>query len=379
MKSKIIVLFALTLASYATVAQVGIGTTSPDASAALDLQSTTSGILIPRMTTAQRDAISSPASGLMIYNVSTSSFQFYNGAEWTEMAPADERWTSDATNSQIYLTYTSDGATARSGNNNFVITDAGRVGIGTDSPSGHFEVSSTGGTNVDIVAGGNGRPQMRFFNGGGYGWNFGVVNPGTATMSDGFVIRDVKKGQDRFKISSTGNFGMGIDPYSTGDRLRVNGDISASGFNTTSDARLKSNILDVTNGVDIIQALRPVEYSKLKVFEGDLSSNEFGFIAQEVREILPQVVRGEESDSTYLSINYNSFIAILTAATQEQEARIQALETALAKETLANQNAVSESTIQLPTNYAYAGGFLALIAISGMGWYAKGKSAQHKN
>jgi hypothetical protein len=46
---------------------VGIGTTSPDNSALLDINSTAKGILLPRMTQAQRNAIPSPASGLMIY------------------------------------------------------------------------------------------------------------------------------------------------------------------------------------------------------------------------------------------------------------------------------------------------------------------------
>jgi uncharacterized protein (TIGR02145 family) len=65
-------------------AQVGVGTTTPDASAALDVESTTKGFLPPRMTTAQRDAINggSPATGLTIYNTDTDCVQFYTGATW---------------------------------------------------------------------------------------------------------------------------------------------------------------------------------------------------------------------------------------------------------------------------------------------------------
>ena len=50
-----------------TSAQVGVGTTTPDASAALDITSTTGGLLVPRMTAVQRDAITSPAQGLIIF------------------------------------------------------------------------------------------------------------------------------------------------------------------------------------------------------------------------------------------------------------------------------------------------------------------------
>ena len=63
---------------------MGISSTSitPDASSILDLRTTTKGMLIPRMTTIQREAISSPANSLMIYNTSTNQFNFYNGSIW---------------------------------------------------------------------------------------------------------------------------------------------------------------------------------------------------------------------------------------------------------------------------------------------------------
>ena len=59
---------------------VGIGTTNP--SAKLDIASTTSGFLPPRMTTIQRDAISTPATGLVIYNTTTNVLNFHNGGSW---------------------------------------------------------------------------------------------------------------------------------------------------------------------------------------------------------------------------------------------------------------------------------------------------------
>jgi hypothetical protein len=67
--------------------QVAINTTGNNAnsSAMLDIESTTKGMLIPRMTTTQRTAISSPASGLLVYDNTTSSFWFYNGSAWTEL------------------------------------------------------------------------------------------------------------------------------------------------------------------------------------------------------------------------------------------------------------------------------------------------------
>lgn len=65
---------------------VGIGTQSPAVSAALDITSTSKGLLVPRMTTAQRTAIVSPANGLMVYDITTSSFWYYNNAAWTAIS-----------------------------------------------------------------------------------------------------------------------------------------------------------------------------------------------------------------------------------------------------------------------------------------------------
>jgi len=66
--------------------QVGINTNNPDASSALDIESTTGGILIPRLTETQRDAISSPATGLMIYQTDQATgFYFYDGTAWTRI------------------------------------------------------------------------------------------------------------------------------------------------------------------------------------------------------------------------------------------------------------------------------------------------------
>jgi hypothetical protein len=63
---------------------VAAGTTSdPDASAILEANSTTKGFLLPRLTTAQRDAVSSPVAGLEVYNTETGGTDVYNGTRWT--------------------------------------------------------------------------------------------------------------------------------------------------------------------------------------------------------------------------------------------------------------------------------------------------------
>lgn len=62
--------------------QLSVGTASPNASALVQVESTTQGFLPPRMTTAERDAIASPAAGLVIFNTTTTKLECYDGATW---------------------------------------------------------------------------------------------------------------------------------------------------------------------------------------------------------------------------------------------------------------------------------------------------------
>ena len=86
---KILLCAAFIAVSFTSIAQVGIGTTTPDASAVLDISSNEKGLLIPRMTTAQRDAIAA-VEGLMVYVLrddddDAGSFMYYDGNTWKEL------------------------------------------------------------------------------------------------------------------------------------------------------------------------------------------------------------------------------------------------------------------------------------------------------
>src|SRR3989344_6583531 len=98
---------------------IGVGTTTPAASALIDLYSTSKGFLSPRMTTAERDAITSPATGLLIYNRDTDAFNTYDGTAWTTLI-GGVLWNSTGT--AIYN------------------TNSGNVGIGTTAPSEKLQI-----------------------------------------------------------------------------------------------------------------------------------------------------------------------------------------------------------------------------------------------
>ncbi len=82
----ILLLFGSSVCLYAQTNNVGIGTNSPDGSAKLEIASTDQGLLTPRLSKTQRNAITIPANGLMIYQTdSTPGFYYYNGASWQKI------------------------------------------------------------------------------------------------------------------------------------------------------------------------------------------------------------------------------------------------------------------------------------------------------
>ena len=216
---------------------VGINTTSPDTSAALDVYATDKGFLMPRVTTAQMNAIVQPANGLAVYNTDSSSVCIYAGSQWLKV---------------ILSSSISSSTWTQSGSNQYSAV-SGNVGIGTSSPSNKLDIQSSSSVAANVQSTGSNAyvntvspsGQEASFNfktyssGTNYNrWLFGKSNTsesGSNTGSDFFINRysdaGSYSGQPFFIKRSTGY--VGINKSSPSYSLDVSGTAKADSVNTT--------------------------------------------------------------------------------------------------------------------------------------------------
>jgi roadblock/LC7 domain-containing protein len=104
----------------------------------------------------------------------------------------------------------------------------------------------------------------------------------------------------------------------------VFGNLSAASITNRSDRRLKRNIEPLASGLIDVMKLKPSSYEKKAEMEThEIWKPELGFIAQEVAEVLPNLVQESATPEKWLTLNYIELIPVLTKAIQEQEAKIQ--------------------------------------------------------
>lgn len=223
--------------------------------------------------------------------------------------------------------------------NRMVITNGGNVGIGTTTPARRLEVSGDA-----RFSSSSGNRFLEFF------------RAGTTSSQNDF--RFDHEGTFLYMSSSTDDFGGFADIARFGvsgstNVFTVFGSALASGGTwTNSDQKIKKNIQDVKNAMDIIRKLHPTTYSFKKEEYPALNlpgDRQYGFIAQELEEVLPELVNssempvrinenGERVMEQIKSVNYEALIPVLTKAIQEQETTVEDLTGQISELKTVNEN-----------------------------------------
>ena len=141
------------------------------------------------------------------------------------------------------------------------------------------------------------------------------------------VVNSTNYGADlEFFTSTDEDVDLGSTPQLTiqadGDSV-FSGIVTADGFVTSSDRRVKENFEDIYNALSIIDQIKPLKYKKFSNIKKQGNSwEEYGFIAQDVNKVLPILVKEGKTEDKLLSMNYTGIIPILTKAIQEQQQTI---------------------------------------------------------
>ena len=208
------------------------------------------------------------------------------------------------------------------------INENGRVGIGTTAPGARLMViGEDGAPTLNILHDGANpmNPALRVNDNGRVG--VGTTAPGARLMvigEDGAptlnILHDGANPMNpALRVNDNGNVGIGTTAPAY--RLDVDGDINASGvlrvngMMVASDKRYKTNIMSLTNSLAILNQLRGTSY--LLKDKEVATDEQFGFIAQEIETILPNLVMTDQDG--YKAVNYIGLIPVLTEGIKAQQ------------------------------------------------------------
>ena len=245
------------------------------------------------------------------------------------------------------------------------IDSNGRLGIGTTSPSSLLELSGSGNATLIVNTGNNSGDNSQIAFGDSADADVGFINYDHGTNAMQFKVN----ASERARINSSGHFLVGVtgnpstngfgvlDTYQSTTYLQIahntsgaeysyinftfNGSVigkiaqnnaaNAVSYNTSSDYRLKENVVSISDGITRLKTLKPSRFN----FKNDTDTTVDGFLAHEVTAV-PEAITGtkDEVDSdgnpVYQGIDQSKLVPLLTAALQEAIAKIETLETKVA-------------------------------------------------
>jgi len=350
---------------------------APDASAILDVQSTSKGMLVPRMTAAQRNAISNPATGLLIFDTSTGDFCFYDGSAWQNLSTNDGYWLQGFGGGIYHDDPVSIGSPLNPLNYNLYVHQsdfgAGSAGIvayraSTNTASDEGTAWTNGGVTaaVEGISSYGNNYSAAVYGSSGLNYSNSAAVLGTNLEADVFgalAFRDDSSdlwagyfdGQVRIKQQQSGraisfenhndnnNWTLGISAVTDNLYFFYNDVLMSSirdsdgVYVVNSDRSLKTDIEYLGSVLPKITQLKPAKYYYKSATDAPQKSH--GFIAQEVQQIFPELVHEHEDGK--LALAYDDFAILSIQAIKEQQAIIEAQNTKIA-----NQDAKIESQAQ---------------------------------
>jgi len=217
-------------------------------------------------------------TGVVFLNSAQSKYLYFDGTKYYMPGAALNVNGSDVMN-------TSDGYNI-TGTRNYVSSSS--VNVATQSGTlVAYGSSGSIGTN---------HATMSFHRPGAYAVNMGLDNDNV------FRIGGWSAAANRFQMDMSGN-------------LTMAGNVTAY-----SDVRLKTNIQTIENALDKVMQMRGVSYERI-----DNGEKNVGVIAQEIKEVLPEVVLEREGDDQYMSVSYGNIVGVLIEAIKELKAEIEEL------------------------------------------------------
>jgi hypothetical protein len=196
----------------------------------------------------------------------------------------------------------------------------GKVGVGTMAPE--QSLSITAGLNVDQANVNDGKP--------GPGITFG------SQSGEGIASKRTSGGNEAgldfytgasARLSITNDGRVGIGTTNPGFKLDVAGEVHATNFPSSSDARLKTNITPISDVLEKVRKMRGVSFDwneKYAALGRSTNKRELGVLANEVQALFPELV-STWGDENYLAVDYGRLTAVLLEAVKELTSEIDAL------------------------------------------------------